>query len=110
VAYAAAYSESTLRVAAGEFSGSLSNGGESIGLTSPEGDVQRFTYDDENPWPESPDGVGTALVLAIPTSNDGDGRTNREEQIWGLDPTDCLPKFGRESNKCYFTERGKGCW
>ena len=127
VAYAAAYSESTLRVAAGEFSGSLSNGGESIGLTSPEGDVQRFTYDDENPWPESPDGVGTALVLAIPTSNpdhslpeswragsplgtsdydtwaglypgvdlsdpdsdfDGDGHTNREEQIWGLDPTD----------------------
>ena len=55
---------------AGEFSGSLSNGGEQITLQASDNSVVRdFTYDDKSPWPESPDGDGFSLTLIDP---DGD--------------------------------------
>lgn len=52
---------------AGEFSGSLSNGGEQITLQASDNSVVRgFTYDDKSPWPESPDGDGFSLTLIDP--------------------------------------------
>ena len=45
----------------------LSNSGEQIVLAAAGGaDIQRFTYDDELPWPTSPDGEGYSLILIAP--------------------------------------------
>lgn len=55
---------------AGEFSGSLSNDGETIVLVAGDDSViQSFTYNDKAPWPESSDGDGFSLVLIDPASN-----------------------------------------
>ena len=55
---------------AGEFSGSLSNGGEQITLLAGDDSVVRdFTYDDKSPWPESPDGDGFSLTLIDPNGD-----------------------------------------
>ena len=45
-------------VIAGEFSGGLNNGGETITLAN----IASFTYDDSDPWPTSPDGAGDTLI------------------------------------------------
>jgi hypothetical protein len=60
---------------AGEFaSGSLSNDGERIILTSLKtGVVRDFTYDDQAPWPNAPDGDGFSLVLIAPRTNPDPG-------------------------------------
>ncbi len=45
----------------------LANGGERLTLMQPGGAVIRdFAYDDDLPWPSSPDGTGASLVLAAP--------------------------------------------
>lgn len=55
---------------AGEFSGSLSNDGETLTLLAGDGSViKSFTYNDKAPWPESSDGDGFSLVLIGPASN-----------------------------------------
>ncbi len=55
---------------AGEFSGSLSNGGEQITLLASDNSMVRdFTYDDKSPWPESPDGDGFSLTLIDPSGD-----------------------------------------
>jgi len=47
----------------GEFSGALSNGGETLTLTNAAGAiVDQVTYDDAPPWPLSADGDGDSLV------------------------------------------------
>jgi hypothetical protein len=47
----------------------LDNGGERIKLSFGAGDAIRdFTYDDESPWPITPDGSGVSLLLAHPSS------------------------------------------
>jgi hypothetical protein len=59
----------------GNFSGSLSNSGEEILVHDALGNkVIDFTYDDHNPWPESPDGGGYTLVSAVfnPTTDPND--------------------------------------
>ncbi len=44
------------------FSGNLSNGGEYVLLTDPQGNpVISFTYNDNSPWPVCPDGGGCSL-------------------------------------------------
>jgi len=49
-----------------EYSGQLSNNGELIVLISSENDTLcSFTYDDENGWPISPDGLGKSLVPTV---------------------------------------------
>jgi hypothetical protein len=51
----------------GPFSGRLSNDGERVELSSRSGEIIiSFRYDDERPWPASPDGAGHSLVLARP--------------------------------------------
>jgi hypothetical protein len=46
----------------------LSNGGENIKLSLGSGTaIIEFTYDDNAPWPTSPDGGGSSLTLILPT-------------------------------------------
>lgn len=46
----------------------LSNGGELLKLEdASRGTISEFRYDDQAPWPVSPDGAGTSLVLMNPT-------------------------------------------
>ncbi|MGI8601958.1 MAG: lamin tail domain-containing protein [Verrucomicrobiales bacterium] len=55
---------------AGQFTGSLDNGGELLTLVAANGSViKEFTYDDVAPWPGSADGEGYSLVLIHPTAN-----------------------------------------
>ncbi|HZJ15342.1 MAG TPA: lamin tail domain-containing protein, partial [Chthoniobacteraceae bacterium] len=56
---------------AGEYAGSLDNGGEPIALqrTGPTLlTIKSFTFGDSRPWPETPDGYGPSLMLANPAS------------------------------------------
>jgi hypothetical protein len=58
-----------MNLAPGGFSPtSLANGGEEIAIIAQDGstDIQRFTYGDLAPWPESADGPGFTLVLISP--------------------------------------------
>lgn len=56
-------------VVIGEYSGNLSNAGNSLALLAAGGaDIQRFTFDDTAPWPVTPDGSGPSLVLEAPES------------------------------------------
>jgi len=49
----------------GPYSGRLNNGGERVELSNANGEVIiSFRYDDESPWPVSPDGAGHSLILA----------------------------------------------
>ena len=53
---------------AGEYSGNLSNDGELITLVDATGsNILSFTYNDQSPWPEEPDGDSYTLVLINPT-------------------------------------------
>jgi hypothetical protein len=53
---------------AGEYSGNLSNDGELITLVDATGsNILSFTYNDQSPWPEEPDGDSYTLVLISPT-------------------------------------------
>ena len=52
----------------------LDTGGERIQLLdAADGVVRDFTYNNKDPWPESPDGSGPSLVLKRPTSNPDHG-------------------------------------
>ncbi|NIP93863.1 MAG: hypothetical protein GWO24_10575, partial [Akkermansiaceae bacterium] len=52
---------------AGEFSGDLDNGGETIALTAWDGALIRsFGFEDTLPWPEGPDRSGHSLTLIAP--------------------------------------------
>lgn len=54
----------------GEWSGKLSNSGETLRLRIKGGStIQSFTYNDKIPWPSCADGDGYSLVLINPTSN-----------------------------------------
>ena len=55
---------------AGEYSGRLSNDGELLTLTlTGTGDLRKFTFNDNLPWPTLPDGAGFSLVLIDPATN-----------------------------------------
>ena len=46
----------------------LSNGGENLKLSLGSGTaIIEFAYDDNAPWPTSPDGGGSSLTLILPT-------------------------------------------
>ncbi|MHC4700039.1 MAG: lamin tail domain-containing protein [Planctomycetota bacterium] len=52
---------------AGPFTGRLSNDGERIELSGGAGQIViTLPYDDEGPWPVSPDGAGHSLILSKP--------------------------------------------
>ena len=53
----------------GVFSKSLDNGGETITLKNAEGvKIDSVTYDDDAPWPKSPDGYSASLERICPTA------------------------------------------
>ncbi len=57
----------------GYFDSNLSNGGESVILRGPLGQIlQSFTYDDVSPWPTAPDGGGQSLEIIDPLGNSSD--------------------------------------
>lgn len=59
-----------LSVIAGEFTGSLENQGERITIIdSTSAVIKDFVYDDQFPWPTSPDGDGYTLVLNCDSAN-----------------------------------------
>ncbi|MGJ8697929.1 MAG: lamin tail domain-containing protein [Verrucomicrobiaceae bacterium] len=75
-AFAAHYSTLGIVIAPGEFTGSLSNGGENITLTGNNGDpIQSFMYfaDGTPGWPSQADGFGPSMVLVNPSSNPAHG-------------------------------------
>ena len=61
---------------AGQFSGTLDNGGERIALmTSDDISIQDFVYDDEGTWPGRADGIGSSLEI-INTASSYDNSEN----------------------------------
>ncbi|NWK54923.1 lamin tail domain-containing protein [Verrucomicrobiaceae bacterium N1E253] len=70
-AYAFRYGNS--EQVAGNYSGKLSNGGETITLLHRGSPMIAFAYNDKYPWPISADGQGTSLVLINPMSNPDHG-------------------------------------
>jgi hypothetical protein len=78
-AFRARYGNTLDAVIAGEFLGNLSNAGEQIWITGPDGsdadtlpdDIQKFSYDDDEAlgWDEAADGHGPALALINPATN-----------------------------------------
>lgn len=54
-----------------QYTGALSNGGETLALANASGDtIESFTYDDSAPWPELADGDGRSLVRIAPGNDD----------------------------------------
>ena len=53
---------------AGQYSGSLSNGGERLLLEAGEDTVADFAYNDNSQWPQGTDGDGAYLIVADPDS------------------------------------------
>ena len=71
-AFSALYPE-VANVTSTAYSGSLSNGGESISLRDPLGGVlQAFTYDDASPWATAADGEGYSLEYTGPLDGQED--------------------------------------
>lgn len=66
--FASIYNTLGVNIAPGDFStSSLSNSGEQIALIDAIGvDARRFKYNDNDPWPTSPDGDGYSIVLISP--------------------------------------------
>lgn len=72
-AFEARYGTGKLIAGAYGAASSLSNGGEEIKLVDASGaTIQDFTYDDVAPWPLTPDGAGTALVVRNTSGNYND--------------------------------------
>jgi hypothetical protein len=79
-----------LRIA-GEFqnASALDNGGEPVSLLATDGsEIEAIRYDDEFPWPESPDGLGPSLtrILRTPPNDPGDPASWRPSGVAGGSP------------------------
>ena len=62
-----------IRLAAGSYSGKLSNDGERVALVSASAaTIQDFTYNDASPWPTTPDGDGPSLEYIGPLTGTED--------------------------------------
>ncbi|HPR31595.1 MAG TPA: sugar-binding protein [Prolixibacteraceae bacterium] len=72
-----------------EYQGQLNNGGERLTLVAPTGDTL-FTvaYNDKEPWPYSPDGLGFSLVPAVdnPLADWDDGSNWRASSLMNGSP------------------------
>ncbi|MDA7633488.1 lamin tail domain-containing protein, partial [bacterium] len=83
----------------GQWSGQLSNGGETIQILNDKGENQfSVTYDNNLPWPEAADGEGSSLELISPELDSAD-----PSSWWSVTPNgtpgrafeiDVVPSFG----------------
>ncbi len=81
---------------AGEYLGSLDNGGETLALVDALGDpIQSFTYNDAGSFPTLPDGNGPSLVLIDYTAIPG---TEPEATAFLNDGTNWRPSFEVDGN------------
>ncbi len=63
-------------IVVGDYTGSLSNGGERLSLVTAAGYLISFVdYDDSDPWPQTPDGLGPSLERISPLAEDADPRS-----------------------------------
>ena len=70
-AFRARYGTAYDALIAGEYGGSLSNGGETLTLAVVGGapaTIASFTYADQPPWPKAADGYGPSLMLIAPAT------------------------------------------
>jgi len=75
-AFAIRYGTETAERIAGEFSGGLENGGETISLKDADDEtIQEFTYGNQDPWPTTPDGQGYTLEV-VDVEDDYDDPAN----------------------------------
>jgi len=71
----------------GQFSGSLSNGGEAFVLADQTGaTIQSFRYDDSGDWPGRADGNGSTLEILDPAGDYSDGGNWRSSNEYGGSP------------------------
>jgi len=71
-AFAALY-PTVINLAAGTYSGQLSNQGETVTLANASGsEVFSVTYNNKAPWPQAAAGLGSSLVLVNPDSSAND--------------------------------------
>ncbi|MCA9221443.1 MAG: lamin tail domain-containing protein, partial [Planctomycetales bacterium] len=76
-----------INLAAGAFSGSLSNGGETVGLYTSTGVlIVSVSYDDEGGWPTAADGDGPSLEIIDPTHDANDPGNWRASYTVGGSP------------------------
>ncbi|MCP4964364.1 MAG: DUF5011 domain-containing protein, partial [bacterium] len=67
---------------AGVYSGKLSNGGEDVTLVDEFGvTIHDYTYDDKDPWPETPDGDGPSLEI-VDTEGNYSAPTNWQASVY----------------------------
>ncbi len=79
----------------GTYTGALSNGGETLSLSDSSNNiVNSVTYDDNSPWPTSPDGNGPSLELKDVSSD------NSQPASWGASIT---PTPGEENSLANIT-------
>jgi hypothetical protein len=77
----------TGRAIAGQYSGKLSDNGETIQLLSANGEaIAEFSYDDNEPWPVLADGDGLALGLVAPETKP-DPKSGSNWQAVAADPS-----------------------
>ena len=89
--FQAAYPEVPASLIAGQYVGSLNNGGERIKLDHADGStIMDFSYSDNSMWPQAADGGGASLVLIDPIGSvpdlEGKGYSWRSSTINGGTP------------------------
>ncbi len=85
----------------GEYIGKLSGNGELVALVDPNGNlIDEVSYDDDAPWPTSPDEEGPSLEL---TNSDLD---NDLFGNWHPSVPDCGTPNAENSNPCYANPAG----
>jgi len=71
----------------GPFAGRLGNDGERIDFSNNNGEIIiSFRYDDESPWPVSPDGAGHSLILARQSGDPQEASTWSSSLVIGGTP------------------------
>ncbi len=90
---ASVYGSGFQMVSVGYANANLSNGGETVTLVGPLGEIlQSIAYDDVAPWPTSPDGGGRSLVIVDPLGDPSDPANWRASYYDGGSPgRDDLP-------------------
>ncbi|TWT78311.1 CotH protein [Posidoniimonas polymericola] len=90
----------------------LSNGGESVTLLGPAGQViHSFTYSDDPPWPATPDGLGPSLEIIDPLGDASDPANWRASlYFYGSPGTDGLPLPGDYDRSGVVDDADRDAW